>query len=83
MTTNPPRPAGAHPATAHHRPDPMPSRITEQIIKAADSSAMAWECLRAACQDASPLEQLQLERLMESAATTAGAIARFRDALDA
>jgi phage-related minor tail protein len=57
--------------------------ITENIIKAADCAAMAWDDLQDACRNATPLEQLHLEQLLKAASETAHAIARFRDAITA
>lgn len=57
------------------------TRINEQVTKAADCALMAWDDLRGACRNATPLEQLQLEQLLKSASDTAHAITRFRDAL--
>jgi hypothetical protein len=60
---------------------PTVTAITEHITKATDSAQFCWNDLRAASRNASPLEMLLLERLMEDAAKLAGSLARFRDAL--
>jgi hypothetical protein len=54
--------------------------ITEHITKAADSAQFCWNDLRVASRNASPLEMLLLERLMEDAAMLSQSLARFRDA---
>jgi hypothetical protein len=54
--------------------------ITEHITKAADSAQFCWNDLRVASRNASPLEMLLLEQLMEDAAKLSQSLARFRDA---